>query len=341
MSYCINLGNWNSVFAVPSCIVDKHIKLAGALQLKVLLWILRHSGENFSLSDIAKSFSMHETDIKDALQYWIETNIIRLDENSINPGNREVISNTTSMEDNIKEEKQNKVTDKENNIRPISRHQKPDSVHIASRMKESQEISSLMQEAQIVLGRPISNSDCAILLMLHDNDGLPIDVIIMLMQYAVSIGKGSMKYIEKVGISWAEQEIDTLEKAEEKIKNLSKSWEAWSKFERIIGIQHRSPTSKEEEAVCRWMYSWKFSEDMIKEAYERCVNANGKYILKYIDSIIERWRKQGITTIQQALSERMGMKKNKNIRAEKSTPSYNIDEYENYSIFDDVLEAKA
>ena len=201
MSYCINLGNWNSVFAVPTCIVDKHIKLAGALQLKVLLWILRHSGENFCLSDIAKSFSMHETDIKDALQYWIETNVIRLDENSISPGKQERMLGFESEANDLNTKKQEEAANKENNIRPMSRHQKPDSIHIASRIKESQEISSLMQEAQIVLGRPISNGDCGILLMLHDNDGLPIDVIIMLMQYAVSIGKGRMKYIEKVGVT--------------------------------------------------------------------------------------------------------------------------------------------
>ena len=44
MSYHINLGQWNSVFAVPASLVDQHIKLASEAQLKVLLYILRHSG---------------------------------------------------------------------------------------------------------------------------------------------------------------------------------------------------------------------------------------------------------------------------------------------------------
>ncbi len=51
MSFSINLGNWNSVFAVPSAVVDEHIKLAGSAQLKVLLWVLRHAGEEFSAED--------------------------------------------------------------------------------------------------------------------------------------------------------------------------------------------------------------------------------------------------------------------------------------------------
>ena len=43
MSYSINLGSWQSIFAVPSDVVDKHLKLAGGAQLKVLLWVLRHA----------------------------------------------------------------------------------------------------------------------------------------------------------------------------------------------------------------------------------------------------------------------------------------------------------
>ena len=53
MSFSINLGAWNSVFAVPCSLVDQHIKLAGALQLKVLLWVLRHAGESLTVEGIA------------------------------------------------------------------------------------------------------------------------------------------------------------------------------------------------------------------------------------------------------------------------------------------------
>ena len=53
MSYTVNLGCWGSIFAVPSDVVDKYLKIAGSAQLKVLLWILRHSGENFEVDTIA------------------------------------------------------------------------------------------------------------------------------------------------------------------------------------------------------------------------------------------------------------------------------------------------
>ena len=51
MSYLLNLGAWNSVFAVPTVLVDRHLKLAGSVQLKALLWLLRQ--DNLTLTAAA------------------------------------------------------------------------------------------------------------------------------------------------------------------------------------------------------------------------------------------------------------------------------------------------
>lgn len=339
MSFLINLGNWNSIFAVPTAVVDKHIKLAGAAQLKVLLWVLRHAGEDFSINDLAAVLSMHSADVKDAMQYWIETGLIINKNNILSPSEQIITdkdenNNTESISEN------NSVVHA--NVKPksraLSRPQQPDPAFVAKRIAENDDISSLMQEAQVILGRMISNADCSILLMIHDNDGLPIDVILMLLQYAVSIGKRNMKYIEKIAISWAEEEIDTIQKAEKKIRELELHKRAWKRVESIIGIEHRSPTSSEDEMTNRWINEWKYSDEMIREAYERCVNAKGKYIARYIDSIIKRWYKTGIVNIKQAIEEKSVSLKQSEHAKEQSQASYDIDEYESYSIFDDDSE---
>ena len=176
----------------------------------------------------------------------------------------------------------------------------------------------------MVLSRPISNSDAATLLMFHDIDGLPIDVILMLLQYAVSVGKCNMRYIEKVAMAWSEEEINTIEKAEEKIKCLEKSRISWHKVQKILGLDGRAPTQKEMEASNRWVNEWNFSEDLIKEAYDRCVDLKGKYILNYIDSILKRWKSSGIITLEQANNERNN--KSSKFKTDIS-PSYNIESY--------------
>ena len=72
MSYKINFGGWESVFAVPTAIVDKGLKLASETQLKVLLYILRNSQNDLSDELVAKALSIHEEEVADSIDYWSE-----------------------------------------------------------------------------------------------------------------------------------------------------------------------------------------------------------------------------------------------------------------------------
>lgn len=87
--------------------------------------------------------------------------------------------------------------------RPLSRQQKPDSVFVAQRLKEDKQLAELLEEVQNVFGKPISSGDIATLVMLHETDGLPCEVLMMLVYYCHSIGKDNMRYIEKMGVEWA------------------------------------------------------------------------------------------------------------------------------------------
>ena len=340
MQISLNLGGWNAVFAVPSCVVDKHIKLAGAAQLKVLLWVLRHAGEPLESDDIAKALSMHPADVNDAMQYWLETGLLSSEAGALSPAApKQTIAEKPLSPAPPKETptvpSSQPAPDKMPEPRLLSRPQKPDSVFVAKRINESSDISFLMQEAQVILGRPISNGDCATLLMLHDNDGLPIDVIIMLLQYTVSIGKSGMKYIEKTGIGWAGEGIDSLQKAEQKIKRLSDQKNAWNLIVRTLGLEPHSPTKKESEAADRWLNEWGFTVDLIREAYERCVDAKGRYIPSYTNTILERWHREGVKTLDQAMNELLKNKAKRNGNGNNAA-SYDIEEYERNSIFDDL-----
>lgn len=325
MVYSMNLGKWNRIFAVPSEIIDKYIKSSSEVQIKVLLWMLRHAGEKSNLEKIAEATGFTDEEIKNAVVYWKERDLIL-----VLPAAENSEPQKNSYDDAIRQNSCEGEKPKKENLR----YHRPDSAYIANRMQSSGEIYFLMQEAQVILGRPISNGDSGILLMLHDNDGLPVDVIIMLLQYAVNVGKANMKYIEKMGMSWASEGINDHEKAEKKIQDLNRANVSWKKFENIIGIYHRSPSASEEEAVSRWIDGWNYCEELIKEAYDRCVNANGKYVLKYIDSIIKRWHNQGIVTIEQALAETASRHRKKSFSREDNEASYSIDEYESYNIFD-------
>lgn len=334
MNYTLNLGAWNSVFAVPSCVVDKHIKLAGSVQLKVLLWILRHAGEPFETADTAKALGIDRGEVNDAMLYWQEAGLLTVGENDLQPAG--TASEPKAAAESAVEVPVTSESDMpEESVKPkhriLSRPQKADNAFVARRMSESTEIACLMQEAEQILGRLISNGDSATLLMIHDDFGLPADVIIMLLQYVVSIGRANMRYIEKVAMNWADEEIFTHEKAEEKLRRLAENATAWRTVEQALGIPHRSPTAKEEEFASRWVNEWKFTPAMIHEAYERNVDATGKFTLSYMNKILERWHREGISTLPQAQKEKLERASARSNAPKKTT--YDIAEYERSDVF--------
>lgn len=323
MSYTVNFGAWNSVFAVPCSVVDQDLKLAGSVQLKVLLWALRHAGEPFEPQEVASALGVERADVGDAMQYWQETGLFSPGpETKADPADSrpaaasDVPASPESPAKHI-----------------LTRPQKPDGEFVARRIGESTEIACLMQSAQQILGRLISGGESATLLMIHDEFGLPSDVIIMLLQYAESIGKANMRYIEKTAMNWTDEEINTHEKAEEKLQRLTENRQAWRTVEQAVGMPHRAPSTKEEAFAAVWVSQWKFSGEMIREAYDRAVDATGKFSASYMNRILERWYGNHITTVLDA--ERDKMERASGRKSGKSSAfSQDLDEFERSGVFD-------
>ncbi len=335
MNYTMNLGAWNSVFAVPCSVVDKHMKMTTEKPLKVLLWMLRHAGESFTTQDIAKAIEISEDDAGDYVRYWQQAGLVAVQGGKITPAQAAPavqepdILPALQVQPQAAEVPQTEI--KQHKI--LSRPQKADNAFVVKRMNESTEITCLMQEAEQILGRLISNGDSATLLMIHDDFGLPADVIIMLLQYVVSIGKANTRYIEKVAMNWADEEIFTHEKAEEKLRRLAENSKAWHAVEQAIGMPHRAPSAKEEAFAATWVAVWHFNSALIHEAYERNVDATGKFSPGYINKILERWHRDGVSTLEQAQKEKdERASARKNDKPAKTT--YDIAEFERSGVFD-------
>ncbi len=319
MNFSLNLGAWNAVFAVPCALVDQQIKLAGALQLKVLLWALRHAGEPLATEDAAKALGASPADINDAMRYWIETGLLTEGGGALSPGQASARAPFADPEPPTGEAAPEPPAPK--------RIPKPDGVFIAERIGQSEEIAFLMQESQQILGRPISPGLSSTLLLLHDDYGLPSDVILMLLQYVKSRGKDNTNYIEAAGRNWAKEGVNTHEKVEEKLRRLSEVSAAWQKVQQVLAMEPRSPSAREEQYASRWLLEWKFPPSMVREAYERCVNATGKLSFGYMNRILERWRREGVATPEDAAREQEA----KAARSETRQPTYDLDEYERWS----------
>lgn len=261
---------------------DNIIRLACTIQLRVLIVALKYKSEKFSIEQIAKSLKIGIREIEEAIEFWSNLGIIKIcDEN---------------QHECLEDKKE---------------------AYLVKRISSDEEMREFFQSIENIMGRPLSGADISIILSLKDNEGLRLEVILLLIKYCLKIRKTSMRYIEQVGISWGKNQVNSVEKAKKQIESLRSFEKLWNKFRKIIGISQRAPTKKEEEAIKRWFVDWKFREEMVVEAYEKCVNSKGTYILSYMDGIIKRWQKNGITKV-----EEIDNKKVKN-----SKPSYDIEKY--------------
>ena len=85
MSINIDLGAWNSIFAVPSKVVDEGLKFSDGVKLKVLLFVLRNAGRSVDDTEISKATGVNVTDIPEALDYWVSMGVFNRIENTFTP----------------------------------------------------------------------------------------------------------------------------------------------------------------------------------------------------------------------------------------------------------------
>lgn len=299
MQYQINPASYQSVFAVPADVVDQYLRFAGAAQLKILLWALRNCPGGFDADAAAQALKLSRMDVVDAVQYWIEAGIIQQtggDPASPAEENRQYTVSPAAEAPSAAE----KV-----NL-PLA-PTKPLSEDIVRRTQESPEIAFLFRQAQKKLGRTIGYDTQAKLLMMHDQYGLPVEVVLMIVEYCVSRGKGSIHYIEKMAMNWADREIDTIDSAEREIDYLNRTNTIWTSLRALTGYGNPYPTTQQQQFLDEWTQKLGFDVDMIYCAYEKTIDKIGKTSFAYMNKILQSWSQEGLRTraqVERADAER-------------------------------------
>lgn len=315
MSVRINLGKWGSVFAVPSCVVDEHIKIASQSQLKVLLFLLRNSEKSYTYKEIGDALMLHEADVKDSVKFWVEREVFCEAEGEISPGKAKEIINSP-VEKPAEPPKKSVVQ------RPV----KPDIITAAQIINSDDNLRALLAEVESSLSKPLSSGGTSVIVMLYDTCGLPAEVIVMLVNYCVSLGKSDMRTIERMGVKWADDGIDTIEAADKRIADAKRSNDNWSRVKYVFGLNNAgSPTSKQLEFADRWVGQWHFSDELLRKAYEANVDNTGKMSLPYINKILKRWHDAGAVTVSDV--EKLDKKPDsKPDKKSSSDSSYDLEE---------------
>ena len=312
LNYGINLGQWNSIFAVPTDVVDKHMKLAGAAQLKVLLYLLRHAGSEVTLEALAFAVGQKPSDTQDAVEYWINCGLLsRGTESNLSP----IAENCEAPQDNTAQPETAPAADLSNsNPTAEIKNALGQSSEVKGKEKiryrfdecmkfvaEDEQLKNMLTAVEAMLGKQLTHTEVTCFVTLAKWYGLPCTIIPMLVQYCKSIGKSSISYIEATGIGWAAEEIDNFEKAEQKISALTARRRAWNSVRSALEIPERKATETELKFSDLWINSQHIDTELIRHAYDKCVNKTGKVSFSYMNGIIKRYFERGITDITSAL----------------------------------------
>ena len=274
MGYYMNPQEMTSMFAIPASVADKHLRLASAEQLKVLLWCLKNLDKQFDLPSVCEGLKLDEYTVRDALDYWCE---------------RGVLCSTVDTKPSEEPEKKKKVV--------RSAAVKPGRDEVARRGLEDPEIAFLLREAEQKMGRILRQSETSTLVWLHDDMGLSGSLILMIIGFAVTEGRANIGFIEKTAVEWANDGVTDIVEAEQRLVLMRRRKSAWHTVETAWGIEHRSPTKAELEMADTWINEWNYDRDIIREAYEVCINTTSKFSVPYIKKIISEWHKAGVKTV--------------------------------------------
>ena len=300
-------------FSVPTVFVDKFMNEADGKDIKVYLYLLCHLNDgDVSFDAVSKATGVLEADIAAALEYWNSRGVIKFSD-SDKSSNVEFLNLY-----NVDLEPENKIT------YSTSKAPKYFVKDINAALKENQDVRDMFLLAEQLMGSTLAHKDMMILYSFYDWLKFPVDVILLLLEHCTSIRKSDFRYIEKVALTWADNGIDTFEKANIYIKSQTKLSRTRKKIKKIVQITDRELTETELKYVNAWIEEYKYSESNIKEAYEITVMNTGKMNFKYMDAVLKNLGKPSVDTKSKTPKKKTGFN--------NFSDSENISEFEKMMI---------
>ena len=324
---------WNSRAAFDMAALPRaaagHIKLASALQLRVLLWLCCVGQGRFDAASCAVACGASGEACEEALAYWAVQGVVTLEGESLT-----VAAVPVSVPAPAETAAAVKTAEPLVPPAPAATSYPPRS-QVLEACADDKRFAFLLDTAAAKLGKTLSPADMSVYLYLYRELALPPEVILMIIGYAVKNGKARLSYIEKTAINWAQEGIVTIAAADEHLCRLERRHQAWEQVA-SWGVEQARPTVKMKETARRWLDEWHLSKDVFDVVFLYVSEAKGSFKMDYADRIFERLHAEGVTTAdgaKQALEPKAKTKPKKPSGARMKTakdraPSFDIGQYE-------------
>lgn len=160
--------------------------------------------------------------------------------------------------------------------------------------RKDESISELFFIVETYIRHPLSESDVNTVLYWREELHFSNDLIVYLLEYCISKGHSSMRYLDKVAIGWHANNITTVEQAKEDAAIHSQAYYGVMK---ALGITGRSLVNSETAFIRKWTKEYAFDLALIQEACSRTISATHQPSFEYTDSILTSWHKNQVHTL--------------------------------------------
>ena len=193
------------------------------------------------------------------------------------------------MQDSVVEKLKNQATDK-----PAS-SQKEYTLDEIKEFRKNPDISELFFIIETYLKHTLSSTDTNMVLYWLDELHFSTDLVEYLVEYCITKGHSSLRYMNKVALGWVDAGIKTVDQAKDDAAAHSQIYYSVMK---ALGITGRNLVDSEVSLINKWVGEYGFDMELVKAACSKTISAIQKPSFEYTDSILTNWRKKDVHTLK-------------------------------------------
>lgn len=305
----LHTNNNIATTCVPNVFIDELMTDANGEYVKIYLYLLRcmNSAEGFSISKMADKLDHTEKDVKRALKYWEKMHVLQLEYDSNQQLSGICLLDSSSLEVRraVPVTCSAPVAAAASGIVTASVQEQETATGAGRRpsytreqmlsFRENEATGDLFFIIERYIGHPLSATDYETIYYWYDGLHFSTDLIEYLVESCVDKGHKSLRYMDKVALSWSDASIRTVEDARCASNMHSQLYYGVMK---AFGISGRNLADYELKLVDKWSRIYGFDSVIISEACKRTLQATSQPSFQYADSILTNWHQNNVHKLE-------------------------------------------
>lgn len=235
-----------------------------------------------AVADNAAQNNLQNSVVNNAAQNILQNSVV-------NNAAQNISTVNTRMHDSVVEKLKSQTPDK------AASSQKEYTLDEIKEFTKNPDISELFFIIETYLKHTLSSTDTNIVLYWLDELHFSTDLVEYLVEYCITKGHSSLRYMNKVALGWADAGIKTVDQAKDDAAAHSQIYYSVMK---ALGITGRNLVDSEVSLINKWVGEYGFDIELVKAACSKTISAIQKPSFEYTDSILANWRKKDVHTLK-------------------------------------------